>query len=370
MKALSIEFDPVYDITIEKGLYQRPAYLASQCQSLAKRWVIVVDEGIKQYYGEPVFQALQGYLDELYLLTLPSGEHNKTRATKQALEDDLLRLGCGKDTGLIALGGGVTTDIVGFTAATFCRGIPVIYMPTTLLSMVDASIGGKTGVNTSYGKNLIGQFYQPSAVWIDPQVLGTLPKFLWTEGMAEIIKHALLESHPLWSLLLDESEAIKQHKPATIEQLIQASLTVKKKLIEQDERETRGPRRLLNLGHTVAHALERVSHYHMRHGHAVALGLLAEAHIATIQGIASTHLPTRIQHMLHTYQLPTQLSSEYRCQSLIKAMRYDKKNQQGAIHCCLLQDIGKPYVQNGYSQAIAPDIVYQALLRLKNTNSF
>lgn len=360
--SLPIELDPAYEVCIKSGLLKQASIIRDYCKPLASCWVIVADDQLVDTYADKLYQDLKKHNAHTYLLTIHATESTKTRSTKLELEDQLFQLGCDRDTCLIALGGGITTDVVGFTAATFNRGIPVIYIPTTLLAMVDASVGGKTGVNTDYGKNLIGQFYQPSAVVIDPDVLQTLPAPIFAEGMAEVIKHALLADSELWYQLRQHHRSTEQLAPDRVQHMIARSITIKKELVEQDEYEQRGPRQLLNLGHTVAHAIERVSHYTLRHGEAVALGLIVEAYIAVGSNIAPSHLPDKIKELLATYQLPTQLSTAYATDELIDAMRYDKKNQANAIHCCLLADIGQPYVvHNRYSHAIDPQIIRTSL---------
>lgn len=362
MNTLNINLKPVYTIHVDSGLLKQTQLLAELSSEWARNWVIIVDEQLINLYGQPLYRALSEYFNRLKILSIPSGESHKTRQTKQQLEDKLLELGCDKKTGLIAVGGGVTTDIVGFTGATFYRGIPVIYVPTTLLAMVDASIGGKTAVNTSYGKNLIGQFYQPRSVWIDPHVLTTISPSVYSEGIAEVIKHALLGHSQLWHLLANHSEAIKQQEPQTLLKLIRYSLQIKKQLVEADEKETYGPRQLLNLGHTVAHALEKVYNYQISHGYAVALGLIVEARIAELQGVAVSQLTDSIVSLVKLYQLPIALPKPVNRKTLIDAMYFDKKNRNNAIHCCLLQDIGQPYIFQGqHAHAVPQQIVEQAL---------
>jgi 3-dehydroquinate synthase len=252
----------------------------------------------------------------------------------------------------------VTTDLVGFVAATFCRGIPVVYCPTSLLAMVDASIGGKTGLNTPYGKNLIGSFYQPKAVFIDPLVLKTLPKELFSEGMAEAIKHALLTSQVMVDDLLNNSQAIMTLEPTVLIKMISENLKVKKHYVELDEKETAGPRKLLNLGHTVAHGIEKLSQHQVNHGQAVGLGLIAEAKMAQAMDIANQNVVDTIIKLLNAFNLPTKLQENFDQEELIAALMHDKKNSNGEIHCCFLETIGQPYIKNGrFSHAVNPELI-------------
>ena len=365
MTSLTINTSLSYPIYIEPNLLTDCSLIIQHCQKLASTWVIIADEALLTLYAKPLQQALQQTNPHCHLLSFAACEANKTREQKEILEDELFYLGCGRDTCLIALGGGITTDLVGFIAATFCRGIPVIYIPTSLLAIVDASIGGKTGVNTPIGKNLIGSFYQPSAVFIDPLVLNSLPKHLFYDGMAEVIKHALLADNILIELLQTQTAAILNLEPAVLTTMITHSLQVKKQLVEVDEKELTGPRQLLNLGHTLAHALETVSNYQLSHGQAVSIGLVIETELALKLGICQPALLTLITALLFLYQLPTQLPKHYPLSGLIAALSHDKKNKAQQIHFCFLQKSGEPYIQDHqYSHPVSPAIIKEVLQSL------
>ncbi len=326
-------------IEIKAGLLTDADAIQQHCAELANNWVIIADENVLEQYAKPLQKILH-----CHLLSITATETHKTREQKQLLENELFALGCNRDTGLIALGGGITTDLVGFVAATFARGLPLIYIPTTLLAMVDASVGGKTGVNTEHGKNLIGSFYPPNAIFIDPNVLTTLPKHLFYDGMAEVIKHALIADVELFHWLQDNVENILNLDMDTLVTLIQKNIAIKQHIVTQDEKE-QGIRQLLNLGHTIAHGLEIASGYQLSHGQAVGLGLIAELFIATKMELCDATLLEQTKKLLHRYHLPTQITA-YPLSTMLDALKFDKKNKDHAIHCCLLTACGKPYVDN------------------------
>ena len=220
---------------------------------------------------------------EAILFSFPNGEQHKSRATKEKLEDQLFEKELGRDICVIALGGGVTTDLGGYLAATYCRGVPLVMMPTSLLGMVDASIGGKTGVNTPYGKNLVGSIYQPKKVLIDPATLQSLPLKELRNGIVEMIKHGLILDRDYFTYLNEHADQLLELDLSILEKAIFESCRIKREIVEQDDRES-GKRNLLNFGHTVGHALENLTHYSLAHGEAVAIGILVESHLAVQLG--------------------------------------------------------------------------------------
>lgn len=284
----------------------------------------------------------------------PAGEPSKTRDTWATLSDQLLSAGYGRDTAIIALGGGVVGDLAGFVAATYLRGVPFVQVPTTLLAMVDASIGGKTGVDTPAGKNLIGAFHPPAAVIADPLVLSTLPERDYTSGMAEVIKHGLVADAGYLAWLDTNADAILTRDPVTLTDLVHRSVRIKASIAGADERES-GPRAVLNAGHTVAHALEVASGYRLTHGEAVSIGLIAEAHLSVHLGLADATLPQTIATILARFHLPTRLS-EALCVSAVKtAMSADKKTRSGTPHFALIHSPGTPAATENCWTTAAPD---------------
>lgn len=336
-------------IIIKNNLFDNiHAYLPEHQQQ-----IIIADTNLK-IHAEQLQQTLQ-----CEVIYITADEQHKTREYKQQIEDQLFELQCDRHTNIIALGGGITTDFVGFIAATFYRGLPLTLIPTSLLAMVDACIGGKTAVNTPFGKNLIGSFYPAEKVLIDPTVLQTLPKNYFYDGMAEVIKHALLADNKLVELLTIQYEKILTQDNALLAQLIDNNIEIKQQFVMNDEQD-KGKRQLLNFGHTIGHALEIASNHELTHGQAVALGMLAELSIGVQQKITPKLLFEQTKQLLTKYHLP--VSTKTNMDATLSALSYDKKKQDKTIQCSLLEAIGKPYVKNNrYTMPITEQQVIQAL---------
>ncbi len=324
--------------------------LADHCKQFPRRWVMISDAHVAPLWGE----TLKDYL-HIDLITFPAGEIHKTRETKQQLEDALFEKHYGRDTGLIALGGGVVTDIVGFLASTYCRGVPVIYAPTTFLAMVDASIGGKTGVDTPFGKNLIGSFYQPQAVFMDIATLDTLPEREWREGLVETLKHGLIMDAPLIQ---------KLHLPHSEQRLlniVHQSVSIKQNIVNQDTHD-HGIRQWLNFGHTIGHAIETLENFRISHGEAVAIGLIVEAYISALSGFLDFSVVNDIEHILRTYQLPLKTMAFQQINAINNIMGLDKKSLKNIPHFVLLEGVGKVRsFNNQFTFPVEPQILDQAL---------
>ena len=257
---------------------------AGAVDQLPGRWdpawrmaAVIADSQVMEAQGERVRRLLDQRAEGVLTLVFPPGEAHKTRATKEALEDELLRHGFDRTGCVVGLGGGISLDMAGFVAATFMRGLPWVALPTSLLAQVDAAVGGKTGVNTPAGKNLVGAFHQPAEVLIDPDLLKTLPEGEWGNGLVELVKHAAVWDRDLFRRL--EGEADLGIPGRVAPDLLAAAVGVKVEVVGQDEREL-GPRSVLNFGHTVGHALEAATNHGLAHGAAVALGMMVEAEAA------------------------------------------------------------------------------------------
>lgn len=291
-----------------------------------KRLAVITNERLAPYLNK---KAIPG---EIFCFT--PGEQHKTRTTKENLEDALLKAGFGRDTAIVGIGGGIVTDVAGFVASTFCRGVPFVAIPTTLLGMVDAAIGGKTGVNTSYAKNMIGAFHPPECVLIDTSFLDTLPDTHFQEGLAEIVKYALISSETLFTSLLDNHPLWKKRDIPFIQSLIYRSCAIKGDVVQKDPRE-KGLRRILNFGHTVGHALEIATSHRISHGSAVAIGMMIESRL-------SPCLPQedmeKIEHLYSLYGLPAQAECDR--PTFFKALSFDKKNSDGKVRAVTLHRIG------------------------------
>ncbi len=330
-------------------------------KSKPQNFAIITDDNVGPLYAEKLADNLKANNMSAHTITIKHGEANKTRATKAYIEDQLLAHGFGRDTTIIALGGGVVTDIAGFVAATFCRGVAVIYLPTTLLAMVDAAIGGKTGVDTIYGKNLIGCFKQADAVLMDLTTLKTLPEAHYRFAFAEIIKHALIADKEYFAYLKANYAAVAAYDLPTLTTIISKSVAIKTKIITQDPQEA-GLRAILNFGHTFGHAIELLSDYQIFHGEAVALGLLAEAYLSVLFGHLQAKELIEIQQILQLFNINSSKHVQFKAQDLFRAMHSDKKACNKQVRVILLQTIGAfQQANNSYTHPIEMQNVQQVL---------
>jgi 3-dehydroquinate synthase len=323
--------------------------LINLCQKWGSQTVVIVDSKLTHLYGRKLAQRL-----DAELLPIPSGEKCKTRKTKEKIEDHLLKKGYGKDTVLIALGGGATTDLVGFIASTYLRGVPLILIPTTLLGMVDASIGGKTAINTPMGKNLIGSFYEPKAVFCDLGFLKTLSLKKWMHGLAEILKIGLTSDVTLWNMA---KENIKD------ERLISLAIAKKIEIVKEDPFE-KGIRRTLNFGHTIGHALETASLYKIPHGDAVFLGCIAESYLSYFLGFLKKSDWEQIHHF---YQTLTPIKwPHHSTDAFFEALFFDKKKEKGETRFVLLNTPGQAASFDGnYCKSVQVNAIQQTFSWMK-----
>ncbi len=354
--------DASYDILIGSGLVrQLDTILKQSCPAAA--YAIITDSHVAKLYGEDLLQRLSaaGYRAEL--LTFPAGEWNKTRDTWAALSDQMLAAHFGRDCAVIAVGGGVVNDVGGFVAATYLRGVPLVQVPTSLLAMIDSSIGGKTGVDVPAGKNLLGAFHQPRVVVVDPDLLGSLSSVQLAAGLAEAVKHGVIADAGYFAFLESEYAAIfAKHAPA-LERVVRRSVEIKAEVVAQDEHE-KGRRAILNFGHTVGHAIEATSKYEVLHGEAVAIGMVYEGRIAESLGIAETGTAQRIRTVLERLHLPVARPDGSQVDDLIAAMRADKKVRAGEIRLALPRAIGTAHGDDGHAWTVAvqEDTIRQVLL--------
>ncbi len=295
--------------------------------------IIVTDENVAKFHLDKIKQIL-GY--DAKSIVLPAGEEHKNLETVSRLWKSFLEAGLDRKSTVIALGGGVIGDMTGFAASTYMRGIQWIGIPTTLLSMVDASLGGKTGIDLPEGKNLIGSFYPPKLVFADPSLLLTLSERELRSGMAEVVKHGIISDPGLFELCTFGMDWVKQN----FEDVVKRAMAVKIKVIEEDPYE-KGFRAALNLGHTVGHAVELVSKFDLRHGEAIAIGMVAEAKYAERVGVAGSGLSDAIAGTLSALGLPIEIPDEMPREEIIRAMRVDKKKNAKAIRFALPAKVGK-----------------------------
>jgi 3-dehydroquinate synthase len=332
------ERDASYDIHIGRGLLERlPRLLAEHCPAGA--YAVLSDSHVGKLYGRTITAALCAGGAHAELLTFPAGEWNKTRETWAALSDRMLAHEFGRDAAVVALGGGVVGDVAGFVAATYLRGIPFVQIPTSLLAMIDSSIGGKTGVDAPAGKNLLGAFHQPRLVVADLDVLASLAPVQLAAGMAEALKHGVIADESYFELLEREHHAVMARDPVLLERVVARSVEIKADVVARDEREV-GVRAVLNVGHTVAHAIEAVAKFESSHGEAVGIGMIVEARLGEALGVTRAGTAQRIAAALERYQLPLDVPAGVAPDQLLGAMRHDKKARGQVIRFALPAAIG------------------------------
>lgn len=341
-----------YEIRIGDGLLSHLGELVHEEVHACERIAVVTNTVVAPLYGAVVERVLQDAGFTTVTCVIPDGEGHKTLQTVERLYEEFLDGKLDRGGAVVSLGGGVTGDIAGFAAATFMRGVKFVHVPTTLLAMIDASVGGKTGVDLALGKNLVGAFKEPSFVLIDPSVLSTLPANELRKGIAETIKHGIIGAPDLFAVL---EGGLVQITP----ELIASSLRTKIEIVEQDPYED-GPRAVLNLGHTVGHALERLSGFHLAHGEAVAIGLAATVRIAARLKMADQDLIDRIAKVLSVWGLPTRVPS-YPADEIITAMAHDKKRINGRLRFIIPRGIGRVEIVDD----VPPDIIRSVLCEMK-----
>jgi len=328
---------------------------------LGRQYALVTDPQIGTLHAPALESALRGAGIVVQRFDCPPGEAGKTRASKAELEDRFLAAGLGRDAAVLALGGGGVTDVAGFVAATYHRGIPWIALPTSLLGMVDAALGGKTAVDAPAGKNLIGAFHPPTAVYVDLAWLDTLPAAGLREGLAEVAKHGLIAVSDLTRFLETEAAALLERRPEAIERAVVLSIALKAEVVASDPLE-RGRRAILNFGHTVAHALERVSDYRLSHGEAVGIGLRVEIDLSARLGFLPARAATRARWLVARLGLPTRVPSELDVERIVACATLDKKARGGEIRCVLLRGIGEVVVQGDeWTVPVDPAVMRAAL---------
>lgn len=310
---------------------------------------LITDERVGGLYGDRARRALAAAAPagRIVYQAIPPGEQQKTRERWSELTDGLLNRRCSRDTLVVALGGGVVGDLAGFVAATYMRGVPLLQVPTTLLAMVDASIGGKTGVDTPAGKNLVGAFHQPVAVVADPGVLATLGEEHVRGGMAEVLKHGAIADAAYFEVatrfaakLAGARESRARWDSPEAEDLVARSIEIKGAIVARDERES-GIRELLNAGHTLGHALEVVSGYQLAHGEAVAIGLVAETLVGERLGVSTRGTASRLRESLGVAGLPTTLPPGAALETILTAMQTDKKVRASVLRIPFVAEIGR-----------------------------
>lgn len=328
-----------YSIHIEKGLFRDMTFLIAKKFKI-DRIFIVTDDNVAKIYADTLSGSFLQADITPEIIILKAGEDSKSFESYKALCENLLQKEINRSDTILAFGGGVIGDIAGFTASTLLRGIRLIQIPTSLLAQIDSSIGGKTAINSVFGKNLIGTFYQPEAVYIDPELLNTLPERYYSDGMAEVIKYACIRDEKLFELL--EQHDINSIKPF-MEEIIGICCSIKAGIVSEDEKDT-GERMLLNFGHTLGHVIESYFDYERyTHGEAVALGMLRITQRSEELGFTPEKTSGRIKNLLERYGLPTDfpLMDQEKARQILSK---DKKSASDSIDLILLKKIGKAYI--------------------------
>jgi len=308
-----------------------------------KSCAIISDSNVAPLFADRITQSLVSAGFEPTLITIPAGEKSKTLQQAGAICDRMIAAGLDRQSFVVGLGGGMIGDISGFVAAIYHRGIPHIQIPTTLLAMVDSSIGGKTGVDTRSGKNLIGVFHQPSLVIDDLDVLKTLPRGQFNQGFAEIIKHAIIADEKMFRIL----QSWKAGTASALQRLIQRNIQIKSRIVAKDERDRTGQRAVLNFGHTVGHAIERAGNYRkFLHGEAVSLGIVAACAISVKRAGLPEDQRTAIVNILERFGLPTRLPPKFPRKKIFDAIRFDKKFEGGKVRFVVTPHIGAARITN------------------------
>lgn len=326
------------EIRIGRGLLQRlPPLLAELAPAPA--YAVVADSNVAALYGEACREALESEGVEARLFSFPAGERSKAPSRWAELVEGFGEMALGRDGCVVALGGGVTGDLAGFAAATYARGVALVQVPTSLLAMIDASIGGKTGLDLKAGKNLAGSFHDPAAVLVDPALLETLPPEELRTGLAEAVKHGAIADADYLDFLRQSAESIEALEHGAVDRVIAESVRIKVDVVERDARES-GERAILNFGHTIAHAIERVTEYAVPHGHAVAMGMVAEARIGERLGVTEHGTAETLAEVLRGHRLPVALPSQVEPAALLQAAGTDKKARDGRARYVLIARIG------------------------------
>ncbi len=331
MKKITVKASKTYDVCVEGGLLGTADTALLSLFPAPRKIMLVTDDTVRALWGDQLISTLERAGYTVFEFVFPHGEASKTTDTLVGLWEALAKANLTRTDLIAALGGGVVGDMAGFAAATYLRGICFVQFPTTLLAMVDSSVGGKTGADLAIGKNLIGAFHQPSAVFCDTDTLQTLPDNVFADGCAEVIKYGYINDPALLELL----KAPFRDAP---DEIIARCIADKRDLVEADERDV-GARQLLNLGHTAGHAVEALSDFTVSHGSAVAIGMLLMARAAVAAGFCHESVPAHMENVLNAYRLPTKCP--YDAKKLAAVALSDKKRKGGSITLVLPRRVGE-----------------------------
>ena len=355
--------DQSYKIVLGKGVLKTLSNYLKVVEQFGCL-IVITDHKVKQLYGKDLVRQLSQHGHKVLLLSVPAGDKSKSQHFKTYLEERMLKAKCDRGSMIIALGGGVVGDLAGFVAATYMRGIPYVQIPTTLLAMTDSSIGGKTGINTAQGKNLIGAIWQPKAVIVDVDMLKNLPKAEIINGLVEAVKMFIIsDKHSLEFVIANLPKILNKH-PNTLIKLIHRVVKIKADVVSKDETE-KHQRMILNFGHTIGHALEKISAYKIPHGIAVGMGMLVEGKISVDLGLLPIADYNRIESILKLLKIDLKILKKWQAQAIIQQTLVDKKGKNGKARYVLLKTIGQIYVKNQqYAHNVDEKIVKKSLASL------
>jgi 3-dehydroquinate synthase len=346
-----------YDVRVTAGDRPGLGAFARAVLPHSRQALVVTDENTIRL-GELAAESLRAAGFRTGIVTVPPGEASKSLAELSRLYDALYELTADRRAAVVAVGGGVVGDLAGFAAATYNRGLPLLMVPTSLLAMVDSSVGGKTGINHPRGKNLIGAFHQPSGVWIDTDNLDSLPDREYRSGLAEVVKYGVILDPDLFAFLEANAAGLISRQPEPLARVIARSCRLKADVVEQDEREETGLRAILNYGHTFAHAFETVGGYGAwLHGEAVAAGMACAARLAEKLGMIGPEFTDRQNRLLASFRLPTAPPPGCRTEELLEVMRRDKKATAGQLRFILPRRLGQVEATGAVPEALVRDVL-------------
>lgn len=370
MSKYFVELKKVVDDSyeIEIGYHLQKQLIADIKNGLVgkiKKFALITDSTVRGLYADDMKKRLKGEGYQVEIFEFPAGEKSKTRKTKEVLEDAMLAKGYRRDCCVLAVGGGVVTDLAGFLAGTYGRGVPFINYATTLLAAADASVGGKTAVDTELATNLIGLFNQPEKVYIDIAAWKTLPARQISSGMAETIKHACMADAELFDYLEDHMEEILSVEEAPCRYIAEKNCSIKYQVVMKDERES-GLREILNLGHTVGRAVETVSDYRLLHGEAVSIGLVAQAMLSKKLGYMKEEEVERVKALLKKAGLPVEIPEYIDREELVKKLYTDKKVRDGRLRFVIENGIGNivNFGENTFATPVEESVAREIILEM------
>jgi len=354
MITVPVALETPYDILVGSGLMDRAGELAARVVTPGT-CAVVTDDTVGPLHAERLLTALRSAGFRPALLQVPAGEASKSMGVAAGLCDSLIGAGLDRKASLFALGGGVIGDLGGFVASLHYRGIPVIQIPTTVVAQVDSAIGGKTGVNSPLGKNLIGTFHQPRLVLSDTSLLGTLPERIFREGLAEVIKHAVIADAPML-------DGLPPDRAGDLTPLIARNAAIKARIVAEDQFETKGTRALLNFGHTLGHAIESVAGYGtLSHGECVAIGMIAALDLSVRLAGLPSDKADHVRAVIAACGLPCTVPLGLDADQILAALSRDKKFDRGAVRFILTREIGTAYVCG----TVTMEEIEEALARLR-----